>query len=164
MSYQQHGLSREEDNVLGSYGEDDLDIAYEDLKGFAAVSESMLSVMREKGLMYVEGDEDKHYLTEEGKRLWKVRADEELKGKPVRPVAKTSRPLDLSTNLLVSERTAIAKVLRRYIRDASLNEYDTDTKDYLDDLVSVFQREGFRKLIDADDQNNFDDLFKRAFN
>ena len=61
------------------------------------------------------------------------------------------------------ERAALSKALRRHVKEEPLNlPYTPEYKSYLYSLISTFEERGYGAIIDADDQNAFQELFEHA--
>lgn len=91
--YLQHGLTREEDNILGGFGHDlneeglptdrvrlsQFDIPGNQINDVYKAARSL----RRKGLLYIDRDtsgNEVYHLSTKGKALWKIRAKEEEEG------------------------------------------------------------------------------------
>jgi len=82
--YQQHGLTREEDDILGAFGRDDISQETFPLEHFAGTHLEALKSLVRKGLFRAtisEGLSIQLKLTRKGVALWRIRAKEE-EGEP----------------------------------------------------------------------------------
>lgn len=80
--YEEHGLTRLEDNLLGAFGDDpEHDIL--ELNMFTSEHRQAFSSLVRKGLLERRMQEDetiKYVLTPKGKTLWRTRSKEEEEG------------------------------------------------------------------------------------
>lgn len=77
--YLQHGLSRQEDDILGAFGEG-FDYDEIEARSFSPEYRRAFASLVRKGLLTRKFDENEnitYVLTRKGKALWKVRAKEE---------------------------------------------------------------------------------------
>ncbi len=79
MGYEQHGLTREEDNVLGGIGtqEGQPDSSTADDFSDPEMALRGAQSLEQKGLLYFDEDNETMRLTPKGLRLWHIRAREE---------------------------------------------------------------------------------------
>jgi len=81
--YKQHNLTREEDDILGAFGREDIGEETFPIEHFAGTHLEALKSLVRKGLFkatVTEGLSVQLKLTPKGVRLWRTRANEEEEG------------------------------------------------------------------------------------
>lgn len=160
--YERHGLTRAQDDVLGSFGDDD----EHDVILSRSITPERHEVVKElikRELLESHMCEDfsiEFRLTPKGKKLWNIRMAEESEGKATRTAKLT--PITRATKLTSRERFEFGQTLRRFVRDNPEVEDATGySQGYYTRLIDNFIRHGIPE--DADAQNNLFALIREAF-